>query len=190
MAGLTAAVSSPEALFPQQRTPPPAPAPAEQAEEATALPLAMPDEAGDPAAQFLSAAEMATFRRVADLILPRTRTPGALDAGAPEFLDFLVARSGPEKQKVYRDGLARLDAESRRRFGGAFADVPTSDAEKLLDPLRQPWTPAVPADPPAAFLRDAKDDLWRATVSSREWAAATTGRRRAGAGGAYWYPVE
>ncbi len=165
LAGLTAVVRPPAALFagPQQ---------SEVGDELAPLPSAQPDEAGDPdRLRFFTPEEMTAFRRLADTLLPRTRTPGALDAGAPEFLDFYLSQDGPGRQKLYRDGV-------RRWMSGAS-----------LDPLQQPWTPQPPADPWAAFLRAAKDDLWRATLSSRAWAGATEGRRRV-TGATYWYPVE
>lgn len=169
LAGLTAVVRPPAALFagPQQ------PASSEEvSDELTPLPSAQPDEAGESNyRRFFTPEEMTAFRRLADTLLPRTRTPGALDAGAPEFLDFYLSQDGPDRQKLYRDGV-------RRWMSGAS-----------LDPLKQPWTPQPAADPWAAFLRTAKDDLWRATLSSRAWAGATEGRRRV-TGATYWYPVE
>ena len=54
----------------------------------------------------------------------------------------------------------------------------------LLAPLRDPWTYDAPADPVAAMLRAAKDDVRRATLNSREWnLAAAAGRTRGGGGG-------
>src|SRR5712692_2696098 len=187
MAALTAAVSTPEALFPQR---PDAPAPAETvSEEAPALALNLSEEVGVPAPGFFSSEEMAVFRRLADVLVPRTRTPGALDAGAPEFLDFYVGYSAPERQNLYRNGLAKHASEAQRRFQRPFPELAPGDIDALLGPLRDPWTPASPADPLAAFLRAAKEDVWRATVNSRAWALATEGRRRS-SGGSYWYPVE
>lgn len=171
MAGLAAAVKAPEAVFAQQ---PAAPA-AEASEDAVALPLSQAEEAGEPVARFFNAEEMATFKRLAEVLVPRTRTPGAVEAGAPEFLDFYLAQSGPDRQKLYREGLARLKG--------------ASDLEPLLRSLREPWSPVPPTDPLAAFLRAAKEDLMRATFNSRAWAVASEGRRRS-SGGTYWYPVE
>ena len=169
MAGLTAAVQGPQALFGQQ-----APAASSQvSDELTPLAAAQPDETAEPGRlRFFTPDEMAAFRRLADTLLPRTRTPGALDAGAPEFLDSYLAQSGPERQRLYREGV-------KRWMAGA-----------ALDPLLQAWTPEPPADAWAAFLRAAKEDLWRATLSSRAWAVAIEGRRRSGSGATYWYPVE
>jgi len=186
MAAVTAAVRLPAAAFPAQ-------APSGQAaesDEAAALPLSLAEEAAEPTAGFFSAQEMAAFRRLAEAMAPQTRTPGAEQAGAPEFLDSYLDQSGPERQNLYRQGLARLDDEARRRFGRVFAELTGSQIDAVLGPLRQPWAPEPSADTLEAFLRAAKDDLWRATVNSRPWALATEGRRRSGGGGPYWYPIE
>ena len=60
----------------------------------------------------------------ADTILPDTDTPGAKAAGAEQFIarvlhDCYVR----EEQTAFYDGLARLDAESRRVQGRGFAEL-------------------------------------------------------------------
>jgi hypothetical protein len=168
MAALTAAAG-----------PPHSPAAPQAARESTDEPAAFapnhPEEVARPTPSFFSAEEMAALRRLADALVPRTRSPGALDAGAPEFLDFYLSQSDPGRQALYRRGLARLSG--------------VADIEPLLAPLKQRWTPVAPADPFAAFLRAAKEDLIRATFNSRAWTAAGEGRRRS-TGADYWYPVE
>ena len=185
MAALTAAVAAPEAVAQQAvvRT-----VEGGGAEPAGPLPLALPEDAAEPAAHFLTVEEMATLRRLGEVVVPKTRTPGALEAGAPEFLDFYLSQSDRARQGLYREGLGRLNAEARRRFREPFAELGVSQIDELLEPLRRPWTPDAP-DALTAFLRAAKEDLLRATVSSRQWASATEGRQRP-AGGTYWYPVE
>ncbi|MBI3666018.1 MAG: gluconate 2-dehydrogenase subunit 3 family protein [Acidobacteria bacterium] len=195
MVALGAAVSSPERLFPQQpapRTAPPAPTPVPEEADASALPLTLLEDVAESPLHFFTLTEMAAFRRLAEVLAPRTRTPGALEAGAPGFLDFLLSRSDPRRQALYRQGLARLEAESRQQFHKPFAELGYSQIDPLLAPLRQPWTARPTPDALADFLRAAKEDLLRATVNSRQW-AATEGRRRgaiSGSGGTYWYPVE
>jgi hypothetical protein len=193
IAGLTAAVKAPDRLFSQQakrsaEQPPEKPAAGDDSEPA-ALPLSFGDQAGEPVPQFFSREEMAAFKRLAEVLVPRTRTPGALEAEAPEFLDFYLAQSEPDRQSLYRKGIRRLHAEAQRRFGRPFAELGYSDMDKLLAPLREPWTAAPSPDPAAAFLRAAKEDLFRATTNSRAWAAAVEGRERS-TGATYWYPVE
>jgi hypothetical protein len=127
---------------------------------------------------------------VSDILMPAASgasgSPGALAAGAPEFLDFLIGESGRDRQAVYRNGLDALNAQAKKQFAKAFAELETPQAETLLAPLKQPWTYDEPADPAARFLRAAKADVRTATVNSR---AAAGGRRFAGSG-LYWYPLD
>src|ERR1043165_1262224 len=80
--------------------------------------LAGPIQAG----RALSAAQMALVTALADTILPRTETPGAVDVGVPAFVDLLVAEWYPDDER--RDllaGLDALDGRARSAGGEAFA---------------------------------------------------------------------
>jgi len=76
------------------------------------------------AGRVLSAAQLAQVRALADAILPRTDTPGALDVGAPEFVDLLLAEWYPdaERQQLLA-GLDALEAQCREAQGRAFAEL-------------------------------------------------------------------
>ena len=76
----------------------------------------------DPAQQELVA-------RLADAIIPRTDTPGALDVRVPEFIDHVVTdwASEPER-RILLDGLADVDARARSLGAATFVG---------LDPTRQ-----------------------------------------------------
>jgi hypothetical protein len=66
-------------------------------------------------AKWATAAEMRLLSEAADLIIPRTDTPGASDAKVQEFIDYSLAASTDEaRKKVMRDGL--------RWFGGVKGD--------------------------------------------------------------------
>ena len=80
--------------------------------------------AAGQAGRALSAAQMAQVRALADAILPRTDTPGALDVGAPEFVDLLLAEWYPdeERQRLLA-GLDALDARCREAHGKPFAEL-------------------------------------------------------------------
>jgi hypothetical protein len=89
--------------------------------------------AGPYKAQALTEHEYATLRRLADLIIPADSTSkGALDAGAPEFIDFLCSRNDDLKA-IYTGGIAWLDAETKRRHGATFAASQPSQQTELLD---------------------------------------------------------
>jgi Gluconate 2-dehydrogenase subunit 3 len=163
------------------------PSPAE-----ASLRYTVPDAAAEPALHFFTAQQFAALRKLGDLLNPPMNgAPGALEAKAPEFLDFLMSQSAADRQQLYRNGLDALNALARKRFTKPFADVDTSQAEVLLAPLHDPWTYDAPADPLAAMLRAAKDDIRRAITNSRQWSlASAAGRTSGGGGGLYWLPID
>lgn len=136
--------------------------------------------------RFFTTDQLSALRRLAGLMVPKSGDrPGAVEAGAAEFLDFLISQSNAARQQLYRDGLDRLNA------GKPFAERTAAEARALLKPLHEKWTYHPPADPFARFLREAKDDLLQATMSSREFAQAMSRRSRSAAGlGAYWLPFD
>src|SRR5690349_25090633 len=60
-----------------------------------------------------TAHEYATLRRLAELIMPADEhSKSALDAGAPEFIDFLCAGSA-ELSAIYTGGMGWLDEQMK-----------------------------------------------------------------------------
>jgi hypothetical protein len=119
---------------------------------------------------------------------PRKGRPGALDAGAPEFVDFLVGVSPAERKLLYRNGLDGLNTRAHAKFAESFADLDDAQADAILRPLivTVAWVLDRPTDPLEHFVAQVHDDLRTATVNSREWAAAAAaldaGRRGRGSG--------
>jgi Gluconate 2-dehydrogenase subunit 3 len=192
-----AAIPAVPALLAQQATPtPPAPAVTPIQPPSDELPVlnpSVPDVAAEMMPRFFSPAQFSALRKVSDLLMPAINgAPGALDAKAPEFLDFLIGQSPADRQHVYQSGLDALNQQSSKQFQKPFAELDAAQAATLLAALRQPWTFEDPSDPIAAFLRVAKQDVRTATVNSREYSAATSGGggRRFGGGGLYWYPLD
>jgi len=60
--------------------------------------------------QTLTPSEMAFVAILSDLIIPRTDTPGASDAGVPEFIDRRLTAS-PNLVASFRSGMAALGAD-------------------------------------------------------------------------------
>jgi hypothetical protein len=152
----------------------------------------VPDVAGDTQAAFFTQPQSEALRRLCDLLMPSADgRPGANEAQAAEFLDFLISESPAERQELYRKGLDALNAESNKRYGKPFASLTTAEADAILAPLHQPWQYAAPADPLARFLIAAKADVRTATVNSREYIAkAAAGSRRMGGVGLYWHSLD
>lgn len=186
--GVSAASALPSPLFSQDKKTIPAPA----IEENPALALSGPDTVAAGVPCFFAPAELAALRRLGEILVPASGSmPGAGEAEAAGFLDFLLHESPPERQTLYREGVARLGSEARARFQKPFAEVSEAEAGAILAPLREPWTYQGPSDPFARFLQAAKEDFLKATVNSRRWAMAGSGRRRGAAGlNTYWFPIE
>jgi hypothetical protein len=145
-----------------------------------------PDAVAEGVRRFFTPDQAAALRRLGELIVPKSGDrPGAVEAGAAEFLDFLIGQSGAERQRLYRDGLDRLNA------GTPFAQLSAAAAKARLAPLAEAWTYHPPKEAFARFLREAKEDLLQATLNSREFAQAMSRRSRSAAGmGAYWLPLD
>ncbi|MBS1836035.1 MAG: gluconate 2-dehydrogenase subunit 3 family protein [Acidobacteria bacterium] len=144
------------------------------------LALTNVDAIGAPNSErFFAPGEFQALEALAKTLLPAYNgRPGAVEAGVPEFLDFLLSQSPAERQELYHDGLRALSA-------AGFATMDAVGQKKILAPLEQPWTYAAPKDPLAQFLRVAKDDIIQATFNSREWAASS--KTRTSGGTSYYY---
>ncbi len=160
--------------------------------ETPATPTTGADAAAEAVVKTFNQAQFSALRRLGEMLMPKAQdTPGALESGAAEFLDFLIGASPADRVTLYRDGLDRLNAEAQRRYRKSFAEVTVEQAEPILAPLHAPWSYGGPADPFAKFLLAAKSDLLTATANSREYIAVVSTRRRSAGGvGQYWYPIE
>jgi gluconate 2-dehydrogenase gamma chain len=83
--------------------------------------------------QFLSKEEGAVVDDVAELILPRTDTPGARDVGVPAFIDVILKDAYPaEDQSRFVSGLKDFDAEAQRAHGKPFLELPQAQRLAFL----------------------------------------------------------
>ncbi|MCC6365226.1 MAG: gluconate 2-dehydrogenase subunit 3 family protein [Bryobacterales bacterium] len=83
---------------------------------------------------FFTDSEFETVKSLADLIIPRTDTPGAVDAGVPFYIDYVV-NSNEEWKRQFRDGLAWLDRKSSSTHGKRFHELEEARQTALVTPL-------------------------------------------------------
>lgn len=77
--------------------------------------------------------EYKTLQRLSDLIIPADEhSPGALVAGAADWIDFMASNS-PELREIFTGGMAWLDHEIQRRYGADFLDAKTEQQTAMLD---------------------------------------------------------
>ncbi|MGA3186779.1 MAG: gluconate 2-dehydrogenase subunit 3 family protein [Bryobacteraceae bacterium] len=185
---------------PTQQPPPAATTPARerprQPQSAPHLAVTEVDVTAETSPHFFTADQLATLTKLATILVPPMKgKPGAVDAQAPEFLDFLLSVSPKDRQLSYQHGLDTLNAEAKKTFGSPFAAIDPKQADKLIRPLlvARPWPQDLPKDPMKSFLAQVHEDLRTATTNSREYAAAastTGGRFTRGGSGLYWAPID
>ena len=205
MAASVAASAAPSNLLAQQVATTAAPPPATPAPgpvpwmrglmEVKPLPISQlsADAVAQTNANFFTGIQLATLRRLSEILAPSSNGyPGAIEAGAPEFLDFLIGVSPSDRQQMYQSGLDRLEAEAKQHFSVSFAAVTADQADQLIRPWLRTWmNDHPPTDPYELFINLAHSDIRTATVNSQAWSDAA---HRAGAQtpntDLYWYPVD
>jgi hypothetical protein len=186
---LKSLVAAPAAAALPAQSPPQEPP--KQVEESPKVDLTVPDSTADPIARFFTKEQFAALSHLCDVFEPASGpTPGAREARAAEFLDFLLSQSPAPRQTLYRVGLDRLNSESAHRYSQPFAALDAAQAAVVLEPLRRPWTYLDSSDPLENFLRAAKVDILEATRNSYEFISVASKRSRNASGvGEFWYPL-
>jgi hypothetical protein len=98
---------------------------------------AVPAGAATAAApRYLTADEFALAGAVAERILPRTDTPGAMDVGVPAFIDLAYGEfMTAEERTLLADGLAALEGRSVAAHQTAFTSLTVAQQDDLLRAL-------------------------------------------------------
>lgn len=190
----TAAPVAPSVLPPTPTTPGPVPW-MRGLMEVKPLSIAsiVPDAVAQTNAHFFTEQQLATLHRLSEILMPPLKGyPGAKEAGTPEFIDFLIGVSPPNRQRMYQSGLDRLNAEAKQRFYMAFAVLEKAQVDQLIRPWLKTWmTDHPPTEPYAHFINIAHSDIRTATINSQAWSEAA---RRAGQQapemGLYWFPID
>jgi hypothetical protein len=85
----------------------------------------------------LNPGDMATLAAAAQVIVPATDTPGAQEAGVPQFVGALVAGwMTDDEAAAFRSGLAGLEASAQQRYQRSYAACTPEQGAELLQALR------------------------------------------------------
>ncbi len=105
-----------------------------------------------------------TVATIADLIIPKTDTPGAREAGVPAFIDVMLADWADDDQRqMFMSGLANVDQRSHTAFGKTFVACTPDQQTEILQDL----------DYELARSRDAKADTSKNFFSAMKWLTLT-----------------
>ncbi len=90
--------------------------------------------AGAYTPKVFSASELKAVGALVETIIPRTKTPGALDAKAHEIIDEMLA-SRKERQAAWKKGLAHVSALSRKMYRKEYSDLDASSQGAVMTEL-------------------------------------------------------
>jgi hypothetical protein len=72
----------------------------------------------------LSEAQLALVNAVADTLIPRTDTPGAVDVNVAAFVDIIVSENYSDAERTaFVAGLDLIDADAKANGGGPFVGL-------------------------------------------------------------------
>src|SRR5947207_4639417 len=89
----------------------------------------------------LNSHQDATAKVLAELLLPRTDTPGATDVGTAEFIDLMLTEWFDEQDRTrFLNGLAEVDLRTKTLFSQNFIDASPDQQTEILTWLGQKMT--------------------------------------------------
>ena len=86
----------------------------------------------------MTARQNALVGAIADMIIPRTDTPGATDVGIQAFVDVIVAEYyADDERAAFVAGLDAMDAQAKTTAGAPFADLPEPARATMIEALER-----------------------------------------------------
>lgn len=86
--------------------------------------------------KFFSPAQRELVAAIAETIIPKTKTPGATEAGVPAWIELLVQDCfEPADQKIIVDGLVTLEQKSAGEFQKPYGQLAVDEQIKILTAL-------------------------------------------------------
>ncbi|HRI78399.1 MAG TPA: gluconate 2-dehydrogenase subunit 3 family protein [Cyclobacteriaceae bacterium] len=79
---------------------------------------------------FFTEDQAGIMAEIAEIIIPKTDTPGAKDVGVPAFMDKLIKECfKKEDQDSFLAGLAKFDGDAKAAYGSNFLDLDTGQQQ-------------------------------------------------------------
>jgi hypothetical protein len=86
-----------------------------------------------PGLQYLSESQRAMVAIIAERILPKTDTPGAVDAGVPDFINIIYGKYLNEDDKImFSSGLDEVATQALKLYNKNIAQLSSEEQDHLL----------------------------------------------------------
>src|SRR5882672_3515499 len=109
---------------------------------------------------FFSEDQARLVSEVAEIILPKTDTPGAKEVGVPNFIDMMVKDCYKEEdQKKFLEGLTQFEEASKKELGDPFIQAGSEKQLEYVKKVHEEAVNAAKADPklPRPFILKLKE---------------------------------
>ena len=83
--------------------------------------------------KILARTQSRTLEAIADRVFPKTDTPGAVEAGALNYINLALGGAYASYLPLYRRGLGAVDRHSRRKFGLKFRLLSDEQKDSILE---------------------------------------------------------
>jgi gluconate 2-dehydrogenase gamma chain len=97
---------------------------------------------------YLNEHQGSVVSQVAEIIIPKTDTPGAKEVGVPSFIDQMLKEVySPDDQEWFAKGLDAFNAGAEAAYGDEFADLSEEDQTAYVKKVHAEAIEASHADP-------------------------------------------
>jgi hypothetical protein len=88
---------------------------------------------------FFTEDQARTIGEIAEVIIPKTDTPGAKEVGVPSFIDLMLKDVYKQDDKDrFLKGLTAFEEEARKEFGSAFVDLDAANQKEMVKKVHDP----------------------------------------------------
>lgn len=85
---------------------------------------------------YLTNSQRKIIAAIAEVIIPRTDTPGAIDAGVPAFIELMAADWFNEEERgIFEAGLKDIEVRIPQDYGSAFSQLNADEQVEILEAL-------------------------------------------------------
>jgi gluconate 2-dehydrogenase gamma chain len=82
---------------------------------------------------FFNEEQARLISQLSEIILPKTDTPGAIEAGVPGFIDSLIKEVySKEDKEAFLKGLTEFDEDAKKTYGDRFAECTPEQQKEFV----------------------------------------------------------